>query len=111
MNPRKFVADCDGYFVGKPGISLDAELVVRAVEKGLNESSLDSRQLSGQLRGRLDKDHPILKTFPPELVYSWVKTRFPSLVPANHPLRKTLEGHSDYVFSVAVDGDVIASGS
>jgi len=35
MNPRKFVADCDEYFVGKnAGASFDAEVVVRALEKG-----------------------------------------------------------------------------
>jgi len=31
---EKIVVDCDEYFVGKPGASFDAELVVRALENG-----------------------------------------------------------------------------
>jgi len=94
INPRKFWQICDEYFVSESEASFDAELVVRALEKGL---------IIRQLYGRLDKNHPIFKTSPPEIGYLWVKTRFASLVPANYLLRNTLEAHSDFMNSVAVD--------
>jgi len=111
VNIWRFVADCEEFFMEKAGALVGAEFVIRALEKGLNGLSLDARQLGGQLHGRLEENHPILKTIPEDLEYSWVKPKFASLVPANHPVRKILEGHSDEVNSVAFDHDIIVSGS
>jgi len=110
VNPRKLVGDYNEHFLGKEGASKDAEEVVKALGKGLNGLDRDSRELGGQLHGRLRKEHSIFGTFPDDVGYAWVKPTHASLVPANHPLRKTLQGHSFGVNSVAVDGDVIVSG-
>jgi len=92
LNPRKFVVGCDEYFVCKQRSSFDAELVVRSLENGLNGLSMGPRQLGGQLHGHLVKN-----------------PNFRTLACKSSAAQDI--GHSDYVFSLTFDDDVIVSGS
>ena len=90
---------------------LDAVLVIRSLEKGMNALRREPRLLASQLIGRLDQEHPIISNCVPSGVDTWLCPLSKTLIPATDPLRKILRGHSQYVVSVAIDGDRIVSAS
>jgi len=109
---RQFVRDCEEHFTERVDF-LDAELVVRAIEKGLNGISRDVRELPGQLASRLPPEHPVAQVLNGlKLGFRYLRAQFEGkMIQADGPLRKTLAGHKDIVYDLALRGDVVITTS
>jgi len=107
--PRQFVRDCEE--CNKR--SNEAELVLRALEKGLNGLDREARELPGQLLGRLPGEHSLArKLLGVDFGFQFFRAKFEGkMIQADAPLRKMLVGHKDIVFDVSMHKDIIVSAS
>jgi hypothetical protein len=94
-------------------LSTDAALAVRALEKAGNALAHDPRELAGQMLARLDERHPLHEQAKGDRGASWLRPvgGINTLMRADDPLRKILQGHTGLVVSVALQGNTVVSGS
>jgi WD40 repeat protein len=88
----------------------DLRLVQSAIRLSANVLARDSRQLAGQMVGRLLGNRIpsiefLLKQAAGVKAWPWLRPLNPSLTTAGGPLLRTLEGHTDWVDAVAVTPD------
>jgi WD40 repeat protein len=100
------------------GDEQELRLIQSAIRLSAHVLTHDSRQLAGQLTGRLlgnitPKVHALLQQAAAKNAWTWLRPLKPSLTAPGGPLILTLEGHADWVRTVAVtpDGSRAVSGS
>jgi hypothetical protein len=84
-----------------PGIIKSLELIQSAIDLSTNVLTNDSRQLAGQLWGRLlsfkQPEIQAMLAQTMKLRHVWLRPLTASLTPPQSPLARTLSGHLDWV--------------
>jgi len=107
---RQFVRDCEESFATLDEF-VDAEGVVRALEKALIGLTRDSRELPGQLMGRLPEEHSVVRGASGfKFDFKFLRPKFEDrMIPSDAAVRKVLAGHKGMVFGVALRDDTVVT--